>query len=65
MIDTKINKVIAEGDNIFVFQYIDAEGNKTDERRSFDEFLKPFLVPYKEQIATLKEAVTDKKKIEG
>jgi len=35
MINTKINKVTAEGDNIFVFQYIDSDGKQTEEKKSF------------------------------
>jgi len=44
MFDKKINKVEkVEGDNIFIFQYIDSAGNPSEERKSFEEFLKPFV----------------------
>ena len=60
-----INKVSAEGDNIFIFQHIDSEGNKTEERKSLEEFLQPFVKSYKDQIEILKNTIEDKAKIEG
>jgi|GEM_PF-1821035 len=63
--DTKINKVKAEGQNIFVFQYIDNKGNTTEVRKSFDEFIRPRIEPYNKQIQQLQQTIRDKTKIEG
>ncbi|MEP0265193.1 tetratricopeptide repeat protein [Dokdonia sp.] len=65
MINSRINKVTAEGDNIFIFQYIDSKGKQTEERKSFEEFLQPFVEPYTDQIEILKKSIDDKVKIEG
>jgi tetratricopeptide (TPR) repeat protein len=65
MVDYRLNKVSAQGNNIFVFQYIDTKGNKTEERKSFEEFLRPFIKPYKKRIKDLKRTLKDKQKIEG
>ncbi|MBC8754985.1 tetratricopeptide repeat protein [Kordia sp. YSTF-M3] len=65
-IERKINKVEkGESDNIFLFQYIDTAGNHTEERKSFEEFLKPFIKDKEAQIKILRKSLSDKEKIEG
>ena len=65
MINKRINKVEAKGENIFVFQYIDSAGNKTEEKRSLEEFLKPFIGPNEERIKELKVHLADKTELLG
>ena len=65
MINKRINKVEAKGDNIFIFQYIDSAGNKTEEKRSLEEFLKPFIGPNEERIKELKVHLADKTELLG
>lgn len=61
----KINRVKLEGDNNFIFQYIDAEGRASEERKSMRDFLQPFVEPHLKQIALLEKSLADKQKIEG
>ncbi len=63
MITTNINKVSAKGNNIFVFQYIDEQGNTSEKETSLQEFLQPFIKEYKERIEELKASLRDKDKI--
>ena len=64
MMNNRINKVTAQGDNIFVFQYIDSHGSPVEEKKSFESFLDPFIQPLREQIDQLKQSLSDKGKIE-
>ncbi|MDO5969355.1 tetratricopeptide repeat protein [Flavivirga aquimarina] len=65
MSNSNLNKVTALGNNIFIFQYINSEGEQIEERKSFQEFLQPFIDPYQEQIKILKSRIKDKVKIQG
>lgn len=65
MINNRINKVKAEGNNIFVFQYIDGSGNKTEKRKPLQEFLKPFIEPNLEKIKLLEINLADKTELLG
>ncbi|WP_420573450.1 tetratricopeptide repeat protein [Kordia sp.] len=66
MFEKKINKVEkVEGENIFIFQYIDSAGNESKERKSFEAFLQPFVQDKNELIVKLQKSIADKEKIEG
>lgn len=66
MFKKNINRVEKiEGENIFIFQYIDNEGNYSQETKTFEDFFDPFIKPYKEKIDLLEKSIKDKEKIES
>ncbi|CAN0536402.1 unnamed protein product [Laminaria digitata] len=68
MITTNINKIDkVEGENIFIFQGINAKGNATQERKSIEEFLleHPLIQEKEKRIIDLKETYNSEKEIKN